>query len=139
MTTKSNKIIYIEVIIAFIFFTLTLFFSREQYHMSFSTTIGMILYFMIFIELTRALIDYIFSEEHKFKVRYIYDMGIMFIIREILVTITSKHSVIEKEIIFLSILSFFLILLFLLRIFDAKVFNYLDNCSSCEYTFKKHK
>jgi uncharacterized membrane protein (DUF373 family) len=137
--TSKNTLIYFEILIATILFTFTIFSTKETIHISFPSIIGFILYFMIFVELTRALIDFIFESEHKFKVRYIYDMGIIFIIREILVTITSKHNSIESEINFLSFSLIILFVLFILRIIDAKTFNYIHTCSTCSFDYKKEE
>jgi uncharacterized membrane protein (DUF373 family) len=134
--TKKDKLTYVEVFIAFILFTITIYSTKENFHISFSAIIGLLLYLMIYIELVRAMFDFIFGDEHKFKVRYIYDMGIMFLIREILVTMAANHYTIEKEITFLTISSIILVLLFGLRIIDAKVFKYTENCENCIYTFK---
>jgi len=132
---KRHDLIYIEAFLAFILWGMTVYYSEETIHISFSSVIGLILYYMIFIELVRATIDFIFGDEHKFKVRYIYDMGIIFIIREMLVTMAAKHHHISDELIFLSISTGLLIVLFVLRIYDAKVFKYTDKCNSCSHEF----
>jgi uncharacterized membrane protein (DUF373 family) len=64
--------------------------TEETIEISFAYGVGLILYIMIFIEMYRALFDFVFDKEHKLKVRYIYDMGIIFIIRELLVLMTEK-------------------------------------------------
>ncbi len=133
---KSKKLIYGEVIIALILFVLTLL-NMDLSHMKigFITVIGLLLYFMIYVELIRAIADFIFDSDHKFKVRYIYDMGIIFIIRELLVTLTANHHHIEKELIFIGISIVVLIVLFVLRIYDAKTFKYLNNCDTCIHSY----
>ena len=137
--TKKDKLIYLEVALATFLFIFTLTYIEEPIHVTFSAIIGLILYLMIFVELIRALFDFILDDEHKFKVRYIYDMGIMFIIREILVTMSSKHHTIIEEVPFLLISAIFLVILFHLRIKDAQVFKYTDKCENCSHNFnQKH-
>lgn len=134
---SKEKLTFIETGIAFIFLVFTFYFSKEHFEVSFSSMISIALYFMIYIELTRAIFDFILSDEHKFKVRYLYDMGIIFNIREILVTMTSKHHHIADELLFLGVSTGFLIILFILRVIDAKVFNYVNKCGDCVHSFKK--
>ena len=131
----KDYLTFLETAIAFIAFVLTIIYSETHFEISFSTIIGLVLYFMIFIELTRALFDFILGDEHKFKVRYLYDMGIIFNIREILVTITANHHHIQDELIYLGVSTTLLIVLFILRIVDAKVFNYVDKCNSCSHSY----
>jgi uncharacterized membrane protein (DUF373 family) len=138
-TLSKDNLIILETSVAFVAFLLTLYFSKTHFEVSFSSIIGLILYFMIFIELTRALFDFILESEHKFKVRYLYDMGIIFNIREILVTITSNHHHIKDELIFLAVSTLFLLVLFVLRIIDAKTFKYTDKCNSCSHFFEPNK
>ena len=134
---SKNNLVMIESIISFSLFIFTLLHTDIlKEHLSFSIMIGLILYYMIFLELVRALIDFTFEKEHKFKVRYIYDMGIIFLIRELLVSITSNHHHIEEELMFLTISTVLLIVLFVLRIYDAKTFKYLENCDNCKHNFE---
>jgi uncharacterized membrane protein (DUF373 family) len=140
MTNICNKLpkdylTFLETIIAFIGFSLTVYFSEEHIEIGFTGIISLVLYFMIFIELTRALFDFILGDEHKFKVRYIYDLSIIFLIREILVAVTSNHHHIQDELVYLGVSTTLLIVLFILRIVDAKVFNYVDKCNSCSHSY----
>ena len=132
---KKNKLTYFQSFVAFILLLFTFIFNEKEFYITFSTVIGLILYYMIFLELIRTTMDFIFDNEHKFKVRYIYDMGIMFIIREILVTMAAKHHTIIEEIPFLLISAVFLLILFHLRIKDAQIFKYTDKCDGCVYTY----
>jgi uncharacterized membrane protein (DUF373 family) len=73
---SKENLTFIEVIFAFITFALTFLYMETKFIVEFSSIIGLFLYFMIYVELVRALFDFVLSETHKFKVRYIYDMGI---------------------------------------------------------------
>jgi len=132
---SKENLTFIEVIFAFISFTLTFLYMETKFIVEFSSIIGLFLYFMIYVELVRALFDFVLSETHKFKVRYIYDMGIIYIIREILVTITANHHHIVEEIPFIGISLVLLAVLFIMRVVDAKVFNYNNQCNACTHEF----
>jgi len=121
---KKNKLTYFQSFVAFILLLFTFIFNEKEFYITFSTVIGLILYYMIFLELIRTTMDFIFDNEHKFKVRYIYDMGIIFVVREILVVLAASHDTIEKETTFLIISFITLFFLFILRIYDAKTFKY---------------
>ena len=128
----KEVITFIEIVISLILFTFTMYHTKEVITINFSSIIGLILYFMIFVELVRALVEFIFEKEHRFKVKYIYDMGIIFLIREILVTITTKHDYINTEITYLSIASIILITLFTLRMIDSRSYIYNNTCDDDE-------
>jgi len=136
-TLKKDSLILVETAVATLLFGLTLYNSDTELHINFSIMISLGLYYMIFIELTRALFDFVFGEEHKFKVRYIYDLGIIFLVREILVVITANHHHIEEEFSYLIVSGSILVVLFILRIVDAKVFNYNNKCDTCIHHYKK--
>jgi len=136
-TIKKDSLTLVETIVATIIFGITLYYSEKPIKIEFSSMISLGLYYMIFIELIRALFDFVFGEEHKFKVRYIYDLGIIFLVREILVAITANHHHIEEEFSYLIVSGSILVVLFILRIVDAKVFNYNNKCDTCVHHYTK--
>jgi uncharacterized membrane protein (DUF373 family) len=76
----------IEVSIAIILFliSLTLFTPIE--------IIIKLLYFIVILEITRMVVEYIRSDNHRVKIRYLVDAVIIAIIREILIIIVDSHN-----------------------------------------------
>ena len=116
---NQNKL-FIELLLAMCLFILTIYYSKEKVEISFSSIIGLLLYFMIFLEVVRATGQFIFDKSNKFMPEAIYNMGIIFLIRELLVTLTAKHDYIEKELSFLIAVVLVLLILFSLRLLESK-------------------
>jgi uncharacterized membrane protein (DUF373 family) len=117
-------------IIASVLFSMALYYSREQYELSIAVFVGYAFYFIVFLEISRAIVEYVFDGENRIKVKYIYDTGIVFTIRELLVTTTINHHKIIEEIVYICVMSAILILLAILRYVDYK-YNPKNLCEKC--------
>lgn len=116
----KNIIIFIELVVASLLFAFTLYFTEGVHEINFAAITGLILYFLIFFELSRAVIEFIFDDEHLFKVNYIYDMAIIFIIREDLVIITTEHQHIENELTYLFVTGVMLAMIVGVKISESR-------------------
>lgn len=96
LTLNKNQITGWEVTIATNFFALAIYFNKTHYEPSFPVFIGFALYYLVFLEITRAIVEFIADAEHRLKVKYMYDGGIIFVLREILVASTVNHHHIQK-------------------------------------------
>jgi uncharacterized membrane protein (DUF373 family) len=50
-----------------------------------------LLYFIIILEVTRMVVEYIRSPEHRVKIRYLVDASVVAILREIIIVVDSHH------------------------------------------------
>lgn len=132
----KNIIIFMELVVASLLFIFTLYFTKGVHEINFASITGLILYFLIFFELSRTVIEFIFDEEHLFKVNYLYDMAIIFIIREDLVIITTEHEHIEHELTYLFVTGIMLAMIVAVKIFESRL---LINKGFCEEKSKETK
>ena len=90
--------------------TLILFISVKDFDKvnSFSTLAVAILEFIIILELIRMLIEFLFSDENRIKLRFMIDSTIIFFIRDIMLIVSDKFDFLKIT----SILGIILILFF---------------------------
>jgi uncharacterized membrane protein (DUF373 family) len=128
LNIKNN----LEIILASSLFLVALYYTMTNNShtvgLSFPVIVGFGLYFLVFLEISRAILDFIFDSEHRIKVKYIFDGGIIFVVREILVSSTLNHSTIMHEIPYLIVMFVILVTLSSLRYIDYK-YNPRENCS----------
>ena len=79
------------------FITLILFFYVKDLNSihSFSTLTVALLEFIIILELIRMLIEFLFSEENRIKLRLMIDSTIIFFIRDIMLIVNDKFDLIK--------------------------------------------
>lgn len=78
-----------------------------------------LLYFIVILEITRMVVEYIRSDNHRVKIRYLVDAVIIAIIREVLIIIVdSHHLLINKNNLFVYIILLFIFII--LRIIVMK-------------------
>ena len=81
--------VYLEVIVASILFALAMYVKDPI-----SVVINL-LYFIIILEVTRMVIEYIRSPEHRVKIRYLVDASIVAVLREIIIIVVDSHNMYE--------------------------------------------
>lgn len=111
----------IVIIMATLMMILALFYVETEHQRSFAMFIGYALYYIVFLEISRTIVDYALDSQHRIKVKNLYDGGIVFIIREILVNATVSHHHIEKEYSYLIVMGIILTILVILRYVDYKL------------------
>lgn len=104
--------IYIKFVITFILFYSVKDFSSVD---TFSKLAVVLLEFIIILELVRMLIEFLFSDENRIKLRLMIDSTIIFFIRDILLIVNDKFDTTK----ILSILGIIFIL-FIFRIISMK-------------------
>lgn len=79
------------------FITLTLFVYVKDLSTihSFSTLAVSLLEFIIILELIRMLIEFLFSEENRLKLRLMIDSTIIFFIRDIMLIVNDKFDLVK--------------------------------------------
>lgn len=82
---------------------------------SFSKLAVTLLEFIIILELVRMLIDFLFSDENRIKLRLMLDSTIVFFIRDIMLIVNDKFDI-EKIISLLGVIG----ILFVLRVLSMK-------------------
>ncbi len=99
------------------FITLGLFIAIKDMHMidSFSHLVVALLEFIIILELVRMLIEFLFSDENRLKMRLMLDSTIIFFIRDIMLIANDKFDMVKIT----SILGIIAIL-FILRVLSMK-------------------
>jgi uncharacterized membrane protein (DUF373 family) len=99
------------------FIALSLFVAVSEMSLinSFSKLIVALLEFIIILELTRMLVDFLFSDDNRIKLRLMIDSTIVFFIRDIMLITNDKFDVLKIAFILGVILA-----LFLLRILAMK-------------------
>lgn len=99
------------------FITLILFFSVKDLNSihSFSTLAVALLEFIIILELIRMLIEFLFSEENRIKLRLMIDSTIIFFIRDIMLIVNDKFDLMK----IISVLGI-IVVLFVFRIVTMK-------------------
>lgn len=99
------------------FITLVLFIGVKDMHTidSFAHLVVALLEFIIILELVRMLIEFLFSDENRLKMRLMIDSTIIFFIRDIMLIANDKFDMIK----IISILGIIAIL-FLLRVLSMK-------------------
>lgn len=118
---KVNKII---IFIKFII-TLVLFYNVKNFSSinTFSELVVALLEFIIILELVRMLIEFLFSDDNRIKLRLMIDSSIVFFMRDTLLLVNDKFDIIK-------ILSILLIIfiLFIFRIIAMKYSpSYMEN------------
>ncbi|MGB5505960.1 MAG: hypothetical protein WBM70_04640 [Sulfurovum sp.] len=90
--TLEKAPIFIQFII-----TLGLFISVEDFSSirSFSTLAVALLEFIIILELVRMLIEFLFGNENRLKLRLMIDSTIIFFIRDIMLIVNDKFDLIK--------------------------------------------
>jgi len=90
--TKEKLHIYIKFLI-----TLIMFISVKDFDkiVSFSTLAVALLEFIIILELVRMLIEFLFSEENRIRMRFMIDSTIIFFIRDIMLIVNDKFDFIK--------------------------------------------
>lgn len=121
---KERLSIYAKFLITFV-----LFFSVKDFSSihSFSKLAVALLEFIIILELVRMLIEFLFSDENRIRLRFMIDSTIVFFIRDILLIVNDKFDYMK----ILSILGIISIL-FVFRFVTMKF-----SPSSMEETFMK--
>ncbi len=106
----------IQVYIKF-FITLILFFTVKDFSSidTFSKLAVALLEFIIILELVRMLIEFLFSDENRIKLRLMIDSSIVFFMRDVLLIVNDKFDISK-------ILSLLLVIfiLFIFRIIAMK-------------------
>lgn len=105
----------LEVVVAIILFSVgSLVFSPIQ-------IIIQMLYFIIVLEITRMVIEYIKSKEHRVKIRYLIDAAIIAGIREIIIIIVDSHKILQhtQELVIYGTMTFVLLVLRIMAIFGS--------------------
>ncbi len=99
------------------FITLGFFISVKNFDMinSFATLAVALLEFIIILELVRMLVEFLFSDENRIRLRLMLDSTIVFFIRDIMLIVNDKFDMLK----ILSILGIISIL-FVLRILSMK-------------------
>ena len=99
------------------FITLALFITVKDMHKidSFADLVVALLEFIIILELVRILIEFLFSDENRVKLRLMLDSTIIFFIRDIMLIANDKFDMIKIT----SILGIIAIL-FVLRVLSMK-------------------
>jgi uncharacterized membrane protein (DUF373 family) len=110
--TIQKLAVYIKFIITLILFISVKDFSKIS---SFSTLAVALLEFIIILELVRMLIEFIFDDSHRIKLRLMIDSTIVFFIRDIMLIVNDKFDFIKIA----SILGLIAVL-FLFRIISMK-------------------
>lgn len=54
-----------------------------------------LLYFIIVLEVTRMIVEYIRSPKHRVKIRYLVDAAIIATLREIIILIVDSHHILD--------------------------------------------
>lgn len=78
----------LEVTIAAILFGIALIFSHIAVVIN-------LLYFIIILEITRMIVEYIKSPTHRVKIRYLVDAAIVAVVRELIIIIVDSHKLVE--------------------------------------------
>jgi len=126
------KIKYIEFFIGtFLFITAMVMVANdrvEPQHMSMAIFVGLMMYYLIFLEISRTVVEFIV--EDRIKMKYLIDSGIIFVLREILVTTSIHHSHIDKEVLYIFIMVSIFIVLIAFRYLDINLNLKEKNCDS---------
>ncbi|WP_415397942.1 phosphate-starvation-inducible PsiE family protein [Sulfurimonas sp. CS5] len=107
------------------FITLILFYGVKDFSSvdTFSKLAVALLEFIIILELVRMLIEFLFSDENRIKLRLMVDSSIVFFMRDVLLIVNDKFDIIK-------ILSLLLVIfiLFIFRIITMKYSpSYMEN------------
>lgn len=107
------------------FITLILFYGVKDFTSvdTFSKLAVALLEFIIILELVRMLIEFLFSDENRIKLRLMIDSSIVFFMRDVLLIVNDKFDIIK-------ILSLLLVIfiLFIFRIIAMKYSpSYMEN------------
>jgi uncharacterized membrane protein (DUF373 family) len=86
---KEKIPIYIKFLITLILFLCVKDFSKVD---SFSTLAVALLEFIIILELVRMLIEFLFSDDNRIKLRFMIDSTIVFFIRDIMLIVNDKFD-----------------------------------------------
>ncbi|QOY53632.1 phosphate-starvation-inducible PsiE family protein [Candidatus Sulfurimonas marisnigri] len=99
------------------FITLLLFIFVSDIHSinSFSKLVVALLEFIIILELVRMLVEFLFSDENRIKLRLVLDSTIVFFIRDIMLIANDKLDILK-----IAYLLGIIAVLFILRIFAMK-------------------
>jgi len=99
------------------FITLFLFISVKDIKLinSFSTLAVSLLEFIIILELVRMLVEFLFSDDNRIKLRLMIDSTIVFFIRDIMLIVNDKFDMIK-----ISSILVIITVLFILRILTMK-------------------
>ena len=98
--------LYIDILIATILFLIILIF-----HLDFYKIVLLLLEFMVLVELTQML--FIFFKRQRIKIRYMIDASIIYIIRELLISITSHPNDLKSILLYTSLIGVFFVFRFL--------------------------
>lgn len=79
----------LQVTAAMLFFAIGIFFTNPV------TVVINLLYFVIILEVTRMIVEYIQSRNHRVKIRYLVDASFVAIFREIIIIIVDSHHLSE--------------------------------------------
>jgi len=99
------------------FITLFLFISVKDINLiiSFSKLAVALLEFIIILELVRMLVEFLFSDDNRIKLRLMIDSTIVFFIRDIMLIVNDKFDMIK-----ISSILVIITVLFILRILSMK-------------------
>ncbi len=81
--------VYIKLLISIFLFSLVSDFHDIN---SFSKLVVAILEFIILLELVRMLVDFVFSDDNRIKLRYMIDSTIVFFIRDLMLIVNDKFD-----------------------------------------------
>lgn len=88
MSIFSCKSVGLELVIAISLFLSAFYFDPIQ-------VILKMLYFLIVLEITRMVVEYIKSADHRVKIRYLVDASIIAVLREVIIFIVDAHALEE--------------------------------------------
>jgi len=99
------------------FITLFLFISVKDINsiISFSTLAVALLEFIIILELIRMLVEFLFSDDNRIKLRFMIDSTIIFFIRDIMLIVNDKFDMMK-----ISSILVIIAVLFIFRILSMK-------------------
>jgi len=95
-----RKLSYLDIIVAVIIFIFILFFKLNFYK-----TILLLLELMVLIELIQML--FTFFKRQRIKIRYMIDASIIYIIRELLISLTNHPQELKTVILYTSLIAVF--------------------------------
>jgi uncharacterized membrane protein (DUF373 family) len=107
MSLFSCKSVGLELLVAICLFICALFLDPIL-------VITKALYFLIILEITRMVVEYIKSNTHRVKIRYLVDASVIAVLREVIILVVDSHHL-EEHFNILSIYGFLLTFLIGLR------------------------
>lgn len=113
MSILSCRSVGLELVVALDLFIMAFFYDPIM-------VITKMLYFLIVLEITRMVVEYIKSKTHRVKIRYLVDASIIAVLREVIIFIVDAHSL-EEHFNILTIYGFILTFLMAFRFVAMKI------------------